>query len=147
MLDAERVDGFVLELPGDDRLPFPVAAHDASDELLGARQQRRVACRLHQGPLPQWLRQPVRWDEDLGITESLDRAHRQNDLLSGALRGIDLPVQVCRFEPPGLRLDPVPVRTQADQRIGERQQRLQGGTPIETERLSLKRTEADTEEG
>ena len=86
-------------------------------------------------------------DEDLGITERLDRTHRQNDLFAGTLRGIDLPVQLCRVESPRLGLDPVPIGSQTDQPIGIREQRLQRGTSVEAERLSLQRSEADTEEG
>src|SRR5439155_11623104 len=84
-------------------------------------------------------------DEELRVTEGLDRTHRQNDLFPGSFRGTDLPVQLCRIEFPRLRFYAVPVRTQTDQRIWIVQQRAQGGTFIEAKRRRLEGSEADTE--
>jgi hypothetical protein len=95
---------------------------------------------------PQWLREPMPRDEEIGIGEGLDGPDRKYHLLPCAFGGFDLPVELAGVELTGLRLDATPVRPQPDQleRVGK--QRLEGCPRVQSERLDLERTEADPQE-
>src|SRR5262245_23645985 len=89
----------------------------------------------------------MRWDEVLGIAEGLDRPEAQDDALAGALRRVELPVQLRRIEDARHRLDPVPVRSQAYQIERIRQQPGEGPPGVEAEVLALPGPEADSQPG
>ena len=82
-----------------------------------------------------------------GVAERLDRADAHNDLLSGLLGGVNLPVELSGIEATGPVLDAIPVGAQPDQLERVVQQRRQGGHGIKPEGLGLQRPEADPDLG
>ena len=82
-------------------------------------------------------------NEELRVAERLHRADAHDDLLSGPLRGVNLPVELSGIEAAGPALDAVPVGAQPNQLERVAQQRGQGGHGIKPEGLGLQRAEAD----
>jgi hypothetical protein len=147
VLHAERVDGIVLNLPRHDRLAVAVSLHDAHRECRARIEQRRVSRGLDQLALAQRFGQMVAGNEELRVAERLDRADAHDDLLSGLLGGVNLPVEVSGVEAAGPVLDAIPVGTQPDQLERVAQQRRQGGHRIKPEGLGLQWPEADPDPG
>ncbi|HEY8286824.1 MAG TPA: histidine kinase dimerization/phospho-acceptor domain-containing protein [Chloroflexota bacterium] len=75
VLRAERVDCFVLDLPGDDGPPLSIPLHDPRDEGGRGREQRAMRGRRDENAFLKRLSLMMRWDEELGIAERLHGAH------------------------------------------------------------------------
>ena len=101
MLHAERVDGLMLDLPGDDRVAIRVPRCDPGEELLRRPEQPSLPARGDQGALGQWAAQVVVGHEELGVAEVLDRADAEDDLLAGLLGSVEHPVELAGLEPAG----------------------------------------------
>ena len=89
----------------------------------------------------------VAGNEELRVAERLNRADAQDDLLSGLLGGVNLPVELSGIEATGPVLDAIPVRAQPDQLERIAQQRREGGHGFKPEGLGLQRPEADPDPG
>src|SRR5207248_2597674 len=143
MLDAERIDRLMLELPRDNRLPDRVPGDDARDESPCRREQLGVRFRRDQRTFPERRREVVLRHENLGLAEVLDGADPEDDLLARALGGLELPVELAALEGAVSRLDAVPVGGEADHLERIRQQLIEGRAPVKAERLDLARPKAD----
>ena len=102
---------------------------------------------LDQGTLAQRLGQMVARNEELRVAECLHRSDADDDLLSGLLGRLDLPVELAGVETAGPALDAVPVCGQPDQLERVVKQRGQGGHGIKPEDPRLQRPETDAQPG
>ena len=108
MLHAQRVNGFELDPPGNDRRTAAVPLDDTDEKRGTSLQQPPVLIRPDQGAFAQRRTELVRRHEELRVAEVLDRADAQDDLLARPLRGIELPVELTGPE----RAGPGSIRSQ-----------------------------------
>ncbi len=104
MLEPERVNRFVLDLPCHHRRSLPVAGDDTGDLSQCGIEKAGMRGAADQLPLRQRSAQLMRRHEAFGITECLDRADADDELLAGALRRVNLPVELERIERAGLEV-------------------------------------------
>src|SRR5690349_13140692 len=103
MLKTQRIHRLVLELPRDHRVSISIFGDNAGDEPPGPGQQARLALGPDQLPFPERSLELVFWHVVLGIAEVLDRANREDHLLSRLLSGRELPVELSGVEFAGCR--------------------------------------------
>ena len=143
MLHSERVDSFVLHLPGNDGAPIPVALDDSLDEFDCGREQQWMRVRFDKRAFAQGLPKMVGWDEELGIAERFQWTDAENDLFPRLLGGIDLVVELLSMKSARLGFDAIPVGSQSNDLKGVLEQRFQGGRRVQSERFDLRGTKAD----
>src|SRR5216683_4384246 len=115
MLEPERIHRLVLELPRDHGLPTPVFGDDTGYEAPGRRKKARLILGPNQRAFSQRSLEMVLGYVVLGIAEILDRAKREDHLLSCLLSGRELPVELLGVKCAGDRLDAIPVSPEAQQ--------------------------------
>jgi len=143
MLDAERVDRLVLELPRDDRASALVSGDNPRDESLRGRQELGMRLRRDQRAFSQRHLELVQRHVHLGVAEVLDGAHSEDHLLARSLGDRELPVELGRVESVLLRLDAVPVRRESDDLEPVGDKLLQRRDAVKAERVDLARAKAD----
>src|SRR6266581_4241400 len=146
MLEPKRIHRLVLELPRDHRVSISVFGDDTGYEAPGRRQKARLILRPNQRAFSQRSLELVFWDIVLGIAEILDRANREDHLLSCSLSGRELPVELLRIEFAGGRFDPIPVGAESQQLEWIFEQRIQSGRASKAESFHLARPKTDSEQ-
>src|SRR6266851_1460925 len=103
--------------------------------------------RLDQRTLGQWTWESVPRHKELGVTEILDGANRQDHLLAGTLDRLELPIELAGVELVGPGFDLIPVGRHPNQveRIG--QERVQRCRSVQAERLNLSRAKTESQQG
>src|SRR5450759_2695798 len=103
--------------------------------------------RPNKNAFSQWLRHVVDRHEEFGIAECLQRSHAKNYSFAGALRSVDLPIQLAGIELSRRTLDAVPVGAQPNKREGIAEDLVQRRPGIKAERVDLRRSKADAKLG
>ncbi len=114
VFDSQRVDRFVLDLPCHNRRSLFVAVDNAGDLRQRGIQKAGMRVAADELTLGQRNVQVMRRHKAFGITECLDRANADDELLAGALRRVNLPVELERIERASPRFETAPVRSDPD---------------------------------
>ena len=112
MLQSERVERLVFDLPGHNGGSVPVAFHDPPGEIHRSGAQFCVRRRSNQGSLRDPALSVVSRYEELRVPERFDRAGADNDGFPGLFGRFYLPVQLTGVKATRLALHMVPVGRQ-----------------------------------
>src|ERR1700676_4278297 len=98
MLYPQRVHRFVLELPGHNAVALFMALHQPGDEFCRRAEQGWIAGRLDASTFWEGTGQMVSGDKELGVAEGFQRPQAQDNLLSGLLGAVHLPIQLVNLK-------------------------------------------------